>query len=74
MLETHTSGVFSFANFDVNNSLQVLKAEKKPITNIYAAAEVIAAWQCVGDVAVNGCMVTPAITFGRMLGDKLLAS
>lgn len=72
IVETYTSGVFTFAGLDVNNKLQVVTAEKKPIPNLYAAGEVIGGWQCAGDVVINGCMVTPAITFGRMLGESIL--
>lgn len=72
IVETYTSGVFTFAGVDVNKGLQVVNAEKKPIPNLYAAGENIGGWQCAGDVVVNGCMVTPAVTFGRLLGEKLL--
>ena len=72
MVETYTSGVYSYAGLDVNAKLQVVTAEKKPIANLYAAGEVIGGWQCSGDVVVNGCMVTPAVTFGRMLGEGLV--
>lgn len=72
IVETYTSGVFSYAGLDVNERLQVVTAEKKPIPNLYAAGEVIGGWQCAGDVVVNGCMVTPAITFGRLLGERML--
>ncbi len=72
IVETYTSGVFTFAGLDVNNKLQVVDASKKPIPNLYAAGENIGGWQCAGDVVVNGCMVTPAVTFGRLLGERLL--
>jgi fumarate reductase flavoprotein subunit len=72
IVETYTSGVFTFAGLDVNKNLQVVTADKKPIPNLYAAGENIGGWQCAGDVVINGCMVTPAITFGRLLGERLL--
>lgn len=72
IIETYTSGVFTFAGLDINNKLQVIDANKKPIPNLYAAGEVTGGWQCAGDVVVNGCMVTPAITFGRLLGQRML--
>ncbi len=72
MVETYTGGVYTSAGLDVNTTLQVVTAEKKPITNLHAAGEVIGGWQCAGDVVVNGCMVTPAVTFGRMLGEALM--
>jgi fumarate reductase flavoprotein subunit len=72
IVETYTSGVFTFAGLDVNDKLQVVTKEKTPIPNLYAAGEVIGGWQCAGDVVVNGCMVTPSITFGRLLGQALI--
>jgi fumarate reductase flavoprotein subunit len=74
VVETYANGVFTFAGLDVNDGLQVITAEKKPIANLFAAGEVIGGWQCAGDVVINGCMVTPAITFGRLLGEKLLVT
>jgi fumarate reductase flavoprotein subunit len=71
-VETHGTGVFSHAGIDINGQLQVITKEKRPIPNLYAAGEVTGGWQCAGDVVVNGCMVTPAVTFGRMLGEKML--
>lgn len=71
-IETHGTGVFSHAGLDVDGRLRVLTAAREPITNLYAAGEVIGGWQCAGDVVVNGCMVTPAITFGMLLGEKIL--
>ncbi len=71
-VETHGTSVFSYAGLDVDKNLQVVTADKRPIGNLFAAGEVIGGWQCAGDVVVNGCMVTPAITFGRLLGLRML--
>lgn len=71
-IETHGSSVFSYAGLDVDRNLQVVTADKRPIGNLYAVGEVIGGWQCAGDVVVNGCMVTPAVTFGRLLGQRML--
>lgn len=71
-VETHGTGVFSHAGLDVDKELRVITADKRPIKNLYAAGEVIGGWQCAGDVVVNGCMVTPAVTFGMLLGQKML--
>jgi fumarate reductase flavoprotein subunit len=66
------SSVFGHAGLDIDGSLRVQTAEKQPIKNLYAAGEITGGWHCSGDVVVNGCMVTPALTFGRLLGEKLL--
>ncbi len=56
----------------VDTSLKVLNQAGQPIPNLYAAGEVIGAGQTMGDAAVGGMMVTPALTFGRLLGQSLL--
>jgi fumarate reductase flavoprotein subunit len=71
-IETHGTGVFSHAGLDIDGRLRVLDAAREPIKNLYAAGEVTGGWQCTGDVVVNGCMVTPAVTFGMLLGQKML--
>jgi fumarate reductase flavoprotein subunit len=58
---------------DVDKQLRVVTPDKRPIGNLYAAGEVIGGWQCAGDVVVNGCMVTPAVTFGKLLGQRMLS-
>lgn len=73
VVETYTNGVFTFAGLDVDERLRVIAADRRPVANLYAAGEVIGGWQCAGDVVINGCMVTPAITFGRLLGERLLS-
>lgn len=66
------SAIFGHAGLDIDGDLRVITADRKPINNLYAAGEVTGGWHNSGDVVVNGCMVTPAITFGRLLGSKLL--
>jgi fumarate reductase flavoprotein subunit len=72
-VETHGTSVFGYAGVDVDRQLRVVTPEKRPIGNLYAAGEVIGGWQCAGDVVVNGCMVTPAVTFGKLLGHRMLS-
>ncbi len=66
------SSLFGHAGLDIDGDLRVITADRKPIKNLYAAGEVTGGWHNSGDVVVNGCMVTPAITFGRLLGARLL--
>ncbi len=56
----------------VDTELKVLNQRGEPIPNLYAAGEVIGAGQTMGDAAVGGMMVTPALTFGRLLGQTIL--
>jgi fumarate reductase flavoprotein subunit len=56
----------------VDGQLRVLDHSDKPIGQLFAAGEVIGAGQTMGDAAVGGMMVTPALTFGRLLGQTIL--
>ena len=55
--------MFSYSNFTPAFCNQQLK---------YAAGEVIGAGTTLGNAYVNGMLVTPAITFGRLLGERIL--
>ena len=61
----------SFAGLSVNRHLQVLDNERRPVPNLYAIGEVIGAGATSGAAYTNGMLVTPAITFGRLLGARL---
>jgi succinate dehydrogenase/fumarate reductase flavoprotein subunit len=41
------------------------------VPNLYAIGEVIGAGATSGAAYTNGMLVTPAITFGRLLGARL---
>ncbi len=62
----------SFAGLAVNSKLEVIKPNREPIKNLYAVGEVIGAGTTLGNAYVNGMLVTPAITFGRLLGERIL--
>jgi len=64
--------VISFAGLNVNPQLQVVTAEGAPVPNLYAVGEVIGAGATSGNAYTNGMLVTPAITFGRLLGQRIL--
>jgi fumarate reductase flavoprotein subunit len=58
----------SYAGLAVNENLQVVSGDGKPIGNLYAAGEVLGA-ATSGKSHTGGGSVTPAIAFGRMLGE-----
>jgi fumarate reductase flavoprotein subunit len=62
----------SFAGLAVNPKLQVIRPGGEPVPNLYAAGEVIGAGATSGAAYTNGMLVTPAITFGRLLGERIL--
>jgi fumarate reductase flavoprotein subunit len=71
-IECRGSSIFGHAGLAVDAGLRVIRSDGSPVPNLYAAGEVTGGWTTAGDVVVNGCMVTPAITFGRLLGKSML--
>ena len=64
--------VVSFAGLAVDGKLRVIKPDGTPVPNLYAVGEVLGAAAISGKAYTNGALVTPAITFGRLLGQKFL--
>jgi fumarate reductase flavoprotein subunit len=63
--------LMSFAGLAVDHDLRVIRQDGIPIPNLYAAGEVIGATATGGSGYCNGSMITPALTFGRLLGRRL---
>ena len=61
----------SFAGLAVNERLEVIDIAGQAVPNLFALGEVIGAGATSGKSYVNGMLVTPAITFGRVLGSSL---
>lgn len=55
----------------VDADLQVIRKDGSAIGNLYAAGELLGSGQTMGKAACGGMMVTPALTFGRLLGQRL---
>lgn len=64
--------VMSYAGLGVDGQLRVTRSDGTPIPNLYAAGEVIGAAATSGHALTNGMGVTPALTFGRLLGQKII--
>jgi fumarate reductase flavoprotein subunit len=64
-------GITTAAGVAVDNELRVLNVSGRPIGNLYAAGEALGSGQTMGASASGGMMVTPALTFGRLLGQRL---
>jgi fumarate reductase flavoprotein subunit len=64
--------LISFAGLGVDRNLQVTTADGRPIKNLHAVGEVIGAGATSGKAYTNGMLVTPALTFGRLLGEQIL--
>lgn len=61
----------SFAGLGVNGNFEVIKTSGEPIKNLYAIGEVIGFGATSGSAYVNGMGVTPALTYGKLLGEKI---
>ncbi len=64
--------ITSTVGIGVDDKLRVIRADGSPIIGLYAAGEILGSGQLMGKSAVGGMMVTPALTFGRLLGQSML--
>lgn len=63
--------ITAFAGIRVGDELAVLDRAGKVIPNLYAAGEIIGMGATSGNAFAGGMSVTPAMTFGRLLGTRL---
>jgi predicted oxidoreductase len=63
--------LISFGGLQVNEQLQVVRAEGQTLDNLYAAGEILGAAATSGQAICGGMLLTPAISFGKWLGDHL---
>ncbi len=64
--------VLSPAGVRVDKQLRVVGPNGRGIRNVYAAGEVLGFGRTSGDAFVGGLSLTPALTFGKMLGESIL--
>jgi fumarate reductase flavoprotein subunit len=67
----HGHSATSSVGIVVDEHLRVVRLDGEPVPNLYAAGEVLGAGVTLGDTFVPGMMLTPALTFGRLLGERL---
>ena len=63
--------MLSFGGLAVDGELRVLGEGDVPIPGLYAAGEILGAAQTSGKSYTGGMQLTPALTFGRLLGERL---
>lgn len=71
-IRMQASAISSAIGLAVDDGLRVIRRNGMPIRNLYAAGEILGSSQTMGQAACGGMMVTPAMTFGRLLGDRLI--
>ncbi len=64
--------VTSTVGLAVDPELRVIRQDGSPVPNLYAAGELLGSGQTMGRAACGGMMITPALTFGRLLGQRML--
>jgi fumarate reductase flavoprotein subunit len=72
-LRTQSWCLTTFAGIAVDDQLRVIREDNSPIANLYAAGELLGSGQFMGSSYCGGMLVTPALTFGRLLGQKILS-
>lgn len=65
--------VLSPEGVQVDDHLRVLKTDGTAIPNLYAAGEVLGFGRTSGDAFVGGLSLTPALAFGKILGERILS-
>lgn len=70
-IRSQTWTLKSYAGLAVNKNLQVITREGRAVPNLFAAGEVLGA-STGGKAHTNGASVTPALTFGQLLGQRII--
>ncbi len=64
--------ILVFGGLAVDTSLRVIREDGSPVPNLYAAGEVLGKGVFTGSAYVGGMSLTPALTMGRLLGQKIV--
>lgn len=72
-MENHGITLITFAGVDVDGGLRVRRTDGTAAEGVYAIGELIGAAATCGNSFCGGMLVTPALTFGRLLGRRLAA-
>lgn len=70
-LLSYASVLVTFAGLTVNKELQVLDEYGNPFPGLYAAGEILGLGATSGKAFCSGMAITPALSFGRILGRTL---
>ncbi len=70
-LKVHASVLVTFGGIKVNKDLQILNSKGQPMEGLYAAGEFLGLGTTSGSSFCSGMAITPALSFGRILGRTL---
>lgn len=71
-IRSQAMSVSSTVGLKVDTNLNVVREDGSAISGLYAAGEALGQGAMMGSSFCGGMLVTPALTFGRMLGQTLL--
>ncbi|MBL8629458.1 MAG: FAD-dependent oxidoreductase [Rhodospirillaceae bacterium] len=66
------ASVTSTVGLAVDEQLRVIRPDRTPIPNLYAAGEILGGGQLQGNAFVGGMMAMPSLVFGKLLGERIL--
>lgn len=70
-IRNHAITLVTFVGLDIDTDFAVRGENGGRIEGLYAVGEVIGAGATCGNSFCSGMLVTPALTFGRLLGERL---
>ncbi len=71
-IRSQAMSVSSTVGLKVNGNLEIINDNNRPIKGLYAAGEALGQGALMGSSFCGGMLVTPALTFGRLLGEKII--
>lgn len=60
------------AGLAVDKDLQIIRQDGSTVGNLYAAGEILGTGATSGRAICGGMLVTPAVAFGKLLGERIL--
>ncbi|MEO7130798.1 MAG: FAD-dependent oxidoreductase [Dermatophilaceae bacterium] len=73
-IRNHALTLITFTGVDIDTEMRVRREDGSIIPGLYAVGEVIGAGATSGNSFCGGMLITPALAFGRHLGQRLGAS
>lgn len=73
-VRNHAITLVTFTGLDIDEEFKVRTEAGASIQGLYAIGEVIGAGATCGNSFCSGMLTTPALTFGRLLGERLARS
>lgn len=72
-IKHHGTGSVCIPGIEVDTRMRVMRANGQPVPGLYAAGEILGLGLHSGDAFVGGMGIMPALTYGRLLGEKWIA-